>query len=33
VAGSRIQTPAVLTAAILDRTPKYQSNGAFVVPK
>ena len=33
VAGSRIQTPAVLTVAILDSTARYQSNGASVVPK
>ena len=33
VAGIRIHTPAVLTAANLDNTPKYQSNGASVAPK
>ncbi len=33
VAGSRIQTPAVLTDAILASTPRYQSKGASVVPK
>ena len=33
VAGSRIHTPAVLTDASLDSSPRYQSNGASVVPK
>ncbi|CNK00249.1 Uncharacterised protein [Mycobacterium tuberculosis] len=33
VAGNRIHTPAVLTAAILASTDRYQSNGASVVPK
>ena len=33
VAGIRIHTPAVLTDANLDSTPRYQSNGASVVPK
>ena len=33
VAGNRIHTPAVLTEANLDSTPRYQSNGASVAPK
>jgi hypothetical protein len=33
VAGSRIQTPAVLTAASCASTDWYQSNGASVAPK